>query len=426
MIITVKKSVPYQILLGICFAVPYLSNFELTFAVWVFAFLVTLKRSYSVRFIKYTFCFLSILLLAFFSTDLHTAETYFIIRDITYLLKPALGLFIGYQICRYIFKNAFETIIYIGLGISIVHILVIIQTYLIYHHISVALLREHCGYFSDYEVYALIVVLFYKNFNIVLTKRRFYIIAGLIGFSAFMYLSRTNFIQFVLLFLALKGYFVFNRKAIVALFSVVVTTILLYMAIVFVNPKRTGSGFEEFLFKIKVAPTEAFKSKVDVSDWRAFNINYRSVENIYTLRQVGNEGAQEVIFGSGLGSTIDLKREVFLGVERMRYISVLHNGFMTTYLKSGIIGVLILLYSIFMLYKQKKSSFPIVKYVNYMMAGTAIFLLVSNWVLMGFYFTLDSKSILVGLLFAYKEITLKRLSQDNALSNLDTNSNISE
>jgi len=77
----------------------------------------------------------------------------------------------------------------------------------------------------------------------------------------------------------------------------------------------------------------------------------------------------------------------------------------------------ILLYSIFLLLNQKRSQIPIIKQFNYLMAGTAIFLLVSNWVLMGFYFTLDSKSILVGLMFAYKEITLKRLSENNDLPN---------
>ena len=408
MIITVKKSLPFQILLGICCAVPYLSNFELTFAVWIFAFLVTLKRSYSVRFIKYTFCFLSILLLAFFSTDLHTAETYFIIRDITYLLKPALGLFIGYQICRYIFKNAFETIIYIGLGISIVHILVIIQTYLIYHHISVALLREHCGYFSDYEVYALIVVLFYKNFNILLTKRRFYIIAALIGFSAFMYLSRTNFIQFVVLYIGMKGYFSLNKRAIVTIASVVVTSLALYATVVFINPKRTGSSFEEFLYKIKIAPTEAFKTRINVRDYKEFNINYRSVEIIYTLQQMNNAGYSAMIFGKGLGSKVDLKQEVFLGDMRLRYISVLHNGFMTTYLKAGILGILLLTLSLYLLFNQKKTGVPIIRQANLLIVGTSVFLLVSNWVLMGYYFTQDSKSILVGILFAYTEIAQRQ------------------
>lgn len=412
---TVQKNLPFQILLGLCCAVPYLSNYELTFALWSFTILITLKKSYSSHFITYALCFVILIFLALLNTDMGKSKTYFIIRDFTYVLKPLLGILLGYQICRYIYKSAFQTLIYVGLGISIIHILIILQTFAIYHHISVALLREHCGYFSDYEVYVLILVIFHKEFNVAMTRERFRMLIVIIGFSAFMYLSRTNFIQFVILFLALKGYFVFNRRAMIAILSVVITTVVLYMAIVFVNPRRAGSSFEEFLYKIKVAPTEPFKTKVDVSDYKQFNINYRSVENIYTLEQVRKRGTKAMIWGSGLGSQIDLKREVFLGDQKLRYISVLHNGFMTTYLKSGIAGVLVLLFSIFMVYKQKKSKIPIVHQLNYMMAGTAIFLLVSNWVLMGFYFTMDSKSILVGLFFAYKEITVKRQSENSRL-----------
>ena len=120
-----------------------------------------------------------------------------------------------------------------------------------------------------------------------------------------------------------------------------------------------------------------------------------------------------MILGSGLGSQIDLKQIVHLGDMDLRYISVLHNGFMTTYLKSGIIGVLILVFSIGFLFNQNRTNIPINQQINFLLIGTSVFLLVSNWVLMGYYFTQDSKSILVGLLFAYKEITQKKGQEDS-------------
>ena len=120
-----------------------------------------------------------------------------------------------------------------------------------------------------------------------------------------------------------------------------------------------------------------------------------------------------MILGSGLGSQIDLKQIVHLGDMDLRYISVLHNGFMTTYLKSGIIGVLILVFSIGFLFNQNRTNIPINQQINFLLIGTSVFLLVSNWVLMGYYFTQDSKSILVGLLFAYKEITQKKAQEDS-------------
>jgi hypothetical protein len=407
MLLTVKKSNLYQILLGLCFAVPYLSNYELTFLLWTFTIVITIKKTYSIKFLTYLICFISIFIIAFLTINYQKANLYFIIRDITYVLKPVLGLLLGYQICRFIYKNALETIAYVGFGVSILHLLLILKTFLIYQNPSVSLIRHESGYFCDFEVFALILVIFHKEFQLNFTKKRFYFLALTIGLSAFMYLARTNFIQFVILFIGLKGFFTLNKRAIIAISSVVTLTVVLYSIVLFLNPKRTGSSFEEFLYKIKVAPTEPFKSKVNVADYKDFNLNYRSVELIYTLKQVKNEGLKAIFFGSGLGSQIDLKQDVHFIDSVIRFISVLHNGFMTTYLKSGLLGVLILLFSIYFLFNQKKEKILINQNINFLLIGTAVFLLVSNWVLMGYYFTQDSKSILVGLLFAYKEITNK-------------------
>ena len=407
MLISYNKNLPYQILFGLCCAVPFLSNYELTFALWVFTIFITFPRSYSSKFWTYALCFVLVFLIAFLSTDFSNAKPYFIIRDITYLLKPILGLLLGYQICRFLKKNVLQTVVYSGLGVSIIHVLVIVKTYIIYRHISVALLRDFCGFFSDFEVFALIFVVFHKEFQINFRKKTYYTLMAIIGFSTFMYLSRTNFIQFVVLYFGVKGYFVLNRRAFIAVTSVVAVSVVLYSVVLLINPKRTGSGVEEFLYKIKVAPTEPFKTKVNVADYKDFNVNYRSVETLYTLKQVRIRGPQAMIFGSGLGSQVDLKQIVHLGDMDLRYISVLHNGFMTTYLKSGIIGTIILLFSIFLLFKQRKSVLPLNQQVNYLLVGISVFLIVSNWVLMGYYFTQDSKSILVGLLFAFKEINEK-------------------
>jgi len=407
MAVIVKKSLIFRILFALCIGVPYLSNYELTFAIWLFTAFVTLNKSYSFTFLKYATCFLVILVIAIVVTDYGNVNSFFLVRDFTYLLKPVIGLFLGYQICRYTYENAFKTIIYIGCGIALIHLTIILITFLSFFHISVALIRIYAGYFSDYEVYALIILLFYKKFEIDFSRKQFWILTAIIGTSAFLYLARTNFIQFFILYIGLKGYFIINRKSIIAISSIAALTLISYVIILSINPKRNGDGIEEFLYKIKIAPTEPFKTKIDLDDYKDFNDNYRSVELILTLKQTANKSRNEIFFGQGLGSQVDLKKNVFLGDMSMRFISVLHNCFMTTLLKSGIVGILILLYSIFLIYNQKGSPIPIVHQINLLLMGTGVFLLVSNWVLMGYYFTQDSKSILVGFLIAYREITHK-------------------
>ncbi len=116
-----------------------------------------------------------------------------------------------------------------------------------------------------------------------------------------------------------------------------------------------------------------------------------------------NDGTFTVLFGKGLGSKVDLKKDVWLDDTLLRHISILHNGFMTVYLKSGVLGVFLLFFTIFLLFRKQVTSIPELTNLNYLITGTAIFLFISYWVFMGFYFKADTKAILIGLLFALSE-----------------------
>jgi hypothetical protein len=222
-----------------------------------------------------------------------------------------------------------------------------------------------------------------------------------------MYLARTNFLQFVILFLALKGYFEINKRSLTVVASFLLIGAIGYSAIWYINPKRNGEGIEALLYKIKIAPIEPFKTKINRNDWKDFNDNYRSYENIMTVRQVSREGFMAVFFGQGLGAKVDLKQEVWLGDMNLRYISILHNGFMTIFLKAGLLGLFIYLITIYFLFQKAKTPFPLVNSINLLFLGTGVFLIISNWVFMGVYNLSDNKSILIGLLICYREIYSK-------------------
>jgi hypothetical protein len=318
---------------------------------------------------------------------------------------------IGYQLCQINFKRAFQILVYTGFFIAIIHLSVLFHAVFFYQVNSLNDLRFFGGYFSDFEVYALIIMLFHKQFELEFSRNKTIVLTSVIAVSAFLYLARTNFIQFIILFLALKGYFKMNRRAITIIVSIVIMGIIGYSTILYINPKRNGPGMEAFLYKIKVAPIEPFKTKINRGDWKDFNDNYRSYENIITYRQVTREGVYSVFFGQGLGSKIDLKQGVMLGDMELRYISILHNGIMTVFLKSGLLGVFFLLISFYLLFKTQKSSIPIVRQINLLMIGSGIFMIVSYWVFMGFYFIADTKAILLGLLICYREIAMKQQSK---------------
>ena len=354
-------------------------------------------------------CFVAILLIAFISSFFNDEGNYNFFRDIAYLLKPIIGLLLGYQLLKKFPDSFFSTVVYSGVIIAIGHLLIVFITFLRFQTISVNILRAYCGYFSDYEVYALIILMFYKKFDAVVSKKMFYTFAIILTLSSFLYLSRTNFIQFVILYVAMKGYFEINKRAIIVMITTAVLVGASYTAIYNSNPSRSGKGIEAFLYKVKIAPIEAFKTKVNTSDWKDFNDNYRSFENIITVRQVSNGGTTDVIFGKGLGATINIGREILTNDgTTVQFIPILHNGFATVFLKSGLLGLVFLLASLFLLIRQKKSLIPQVHTINLLIVGTGIFLIVSNWVFMGLYLKLDSKSILIGLFICYQELAVKK------------------
>ncbi len=366
--------------------------------------MLTLQKKYSFEIIKIIVPYIIILIIAFLSYFRYkNTEIYFAFRDITYLSKPVIGFLAGYQLFKYNQKSALNMVVNTGVFIAICHIYTIFSAIFIHHARSVADLRFYSGYFSDYEIYVFLILIFYKEFGLEYSKKKLYILTAIVGFSALMYLSRTNFIQILILYLALKGLFAVNRKSIMIFSTLLITGIVAYSAVVDSNPRRSAQGFEGFLYKIKVAPLEPFKTHINRKDYADFNDNYRSYENIQTIRQVTSDGTMAVLFGRGLGSKIDLKQYVYLGDMRLRFISILHNGFMIVFLKSGLVGIFVYLYTIIYFFINRKSSNPQVRIINLLFIGTGIFLFISNWVFLGFYNLTETKSILIGLLIAYRK-----------------------
>lgn len=404
MSIKIKKESLYQMLFVICVAIPYINYYEATFAIWGLAILLTLRQKYSLNFLQYISYFVAILFIAtIVSCFKDYLKTYNVIRDITYLLKPILGLLVGYQLCKGHLKNPMNVVVNTAAIIAALHLLIIANAFVVYHVHNINDLREYGGYFSDFEIYALILLIFHDRFGIDLPKKRIRIFIVLIGVSSFLYLARTNFIQFVILGMAVKGYFVLNKKSLIIFGSLIAFALIGYTIIYNSNPRRGAKGLEALFYKIKIAPMEPFKSKVNVDDWVDFNDNYRSYENIITVKQVSRKGPEAVVFGEGLGSTIDLKRKVWLQTSMMQYIPFLHNGFMTVFLKSGLLGIFIYLFTIFFYFRQRESNVPLIRNINLIFLGTGFFLFISNWVFLGFYNLFDTKTILLGCLIAYKE-----------------------
>ena len=164
--IKLDKSFPYQFLFALCIGVTYINIFELTLFVWLITIFLTLKNKYSFDIIKNITPFLAIFFIAFVVFFFQDNSNYNAIRDVTYLLKPILGLILGYQLCKSKDVKPFETIIYTGLLIAIIHLILLSFNIVFYRITNIHTLRGLTGYFSDFEVYALLLLIFHKKFEL--------------------------------------------------------------------------------------------------------------------------------------------------------------------------------------------------------------------------------------------------------------------
>ena len=409
-----KVSLNY-ILLIIAPAVLLFNNYELTFVVWLFIAFITIEKKYSFQFFKIISCFLLILIISII-TDLlfYQNNLYYKIRDLAYLLKPILGLLIGYNLSKKMQIKTFDYLIKCGFFLALIHNVLVIITVLRFTTLSVAKIREYCGYFNDFEPYIFLLILFNEQFNIVLSKQKKQFYSLIIGTSIFFYLSRTNFIQFVVLLLAIKGYLIVNKKSLKILLYVFSFSLIGYFIIYQYNPRRSGSAFDEFLYKIKISPYEAFKTKINEDKWKDFNDNFRSFENIKTVNQIFNGDVQPAITGNGLGATVDVGRKMWTNDGTfVRYYPVLHNAFSTVLLKSGLLGIFIYCLSIYFVGQKKFKNLnnSLINNINSLLFGSAVFLIFSSWVFMGFYLKLDNKAIIIGMLIAYREFIANKLEK---------------
>lgn len=389
-------------LLFLIFYVTTLDNFRVTLFVWVIVFILSIKKKYNKQFLNFIFPLFFLFLIPFINFWNYKYSNHYFIKDIIYFFKPILGLFIGYQLSWNNSKKILQWIVYIGVVIALIHLIKILLTSFS-HEFEIYKIRQQSGFFNDFELYSLLICMFYKQLELSFfwKESRYYIIILII--SILMYFSRTNFIQFILLYAGVLGFTKLNFRNISYFILISCLVIGTYFIIWSFPVKRHTLGIEGIIYKIKIIPHEIYKSKIDENNildiydhWRAYELNC-------ILKQLKQEGIFTIFFGKGYGSVVDLKRKIYLGNQEFHYIPYIHNGYGTIYLKSGIVGLFMMLYFIITLIKFQsfsiKNNFNKKTILIRLISSTGIFLFFSTLVFLGLYNKADNKSILLSIFY---------------------------
>ena len=407
----------YSIIFGILLLLQiYLPSFRvniiLQFAI-LLLFLITNKITFSRDFLKVMMPIITIFFIGFSSGILfHDYNRINILKDVFHFLKPISGLAIGYFFYKKIdnFKIFAKTIIISAFICAIIHFGFLFITGGIFSG-SVESIRVYTRD-NFLELFALFFLFFYKKFEneaIFENKQKAVFFKCFILASSILYFSRTMIIGAVILILSIKFYTVITKKSLKILGGLIVCILLLYAYLFSVKIERNKPGVEAFLYKIKIAPSEIFKTKIDRENHKDLWDHWRGYEAKRAF-DLMNSHPMNYVVGCGHGSQVNLKFLAPLGGNKkgMKYISELHNGYIYILYKTGIVGMLFYLYLLYLLYKKIYKNRGM---ASVFISAIGLFYFFSTLIITGIYNANDTIIFILGALLFFNKNANNHLIQ---------------
>lgn len=373
----------------------------------VLLFILFMDKRISVRLIKIILPLVLLFIIPFFSTFFTSHKLNFILKDLFLLIKPLIGIMIGYQMFKRInnLSDFVKTIVIVGLISAIIHFIVVIGTGGLLTG-NVSQIREY-GKDNFLELFALFFLAFYaKFFKESLFKNKVYtrIIFLILFFSCLLYLSRTMLILAIILLLGIYGYLRITTKTLKVISVLIAAFVLLFIYLFNTKIDRNETGLMGFLFKIKMAPSEIFVSNINREDHRELWDHWRGYEANRAF-ELMKENPSSFIIGNGYGSLINLKFKAPLTSDNngLQYISEIHNGYVFIFYKIGIIGLIIFFFFITNLYIKVYNGY---NFANVFIGSIAVCYFFTTLTITGIYNKRDIIIIILGgLLFFSRKST---------------------
>lgn len=408
----INKSSFYQtffivILLSQIYIPSFKINIFLQLAALIFYFSLE-KTNITIGFIKTITPLIVIFFLGFLGFLIYQNPIGFALKDVFHFIKPILGILVGYFFYKKInnFGVFIKTIVLVGLLSALIHFSLIL---FFSRTETVSDVRE-LGKDNFLELFSLFFLLFYKKFEgkaLFQKKNNNQIIFYVLLVSTILYFSRTMIIAAIIILFSIYGYTKITKNTLKIALTLLVFIGLLYVYLFSVKIDRSGNTFESFLYKVKIAPSEIFKTKIDRDNHKDLWDHWRGYEAKRAFALM-NENSITYVFGCGYGSLVNLKFYAPLtgnpNDKGLKYISELHNGFPYILYKTGIIGLLIYLYFIIQLYKNIYST----QHINFVfISAIALVYLFTTLTITGLYNAKDTMVLILGALLFFKENTLK-------------------
>lgn len=275
---------------------------------------------------------------------------------------------------------------------------------------SVHEIRSDNGLDNFIEVFAFYILLISRKFlgnRLIENKKWFYFTLFLFLISIYFYFSRTMLVTFLLMGFSIFGYAKITKNTLKYIGIAIFFITVLYIYLLSVKLDRNAKGVESFLYKIKIAPEEIFKTKIDRENHKELWDHWRGYEAkraIYLME----ENPTSYFIGTGFGSLVNLKFQAPLGGEGgMKYISRLHNGYVFVLYKTGILGLLlyfVFLTSLYMKIYRFNTNNSNQILVDRLISSIGLFYIFTTLIISGIYIPRDAVVFVLGGLLSFNTL----------------------
>lgn len=396
MIIQKKYIIPFIILLLLI-----TENINILLSVNLIAFFYFILKG---RVQKKTGILISFLIIPVLLATIHGLfyyPKYDVFKDTYYLLNPILFIILGIVIAQHIDPKAlFKTIIIAGSIYSLIHIIKVFLFFGVSAFNDFRLVRYEIGGGHIITTIAFVLCIFslyvYK-LNLFNSRTLTKLFIGLNCLSLLFSGSRTYIVIFIILILAVI--YPYYRHRLFGFLITLSAIILIFVILIKNNPEN------EFVKKILDSTTE-----LKIGDYNNFsdqNNKYRGWETYRAFITYSEGNTFQLIFGHGAGKMIDLGTYFNLSKdesETVRYIPILHNGYLYALVKAGMIGIICyLFYFIYFVrdtIKKLAQNDIQINFQSYFLIGILISIYFCNVIISGLYnTTVELLGVISGSLF---------------------------
>lgn len=280
--------------------------------------------------------------------NVNSPSFYNITKDISYFIRPIIIIYFGY-IMGFYHATEDEIAIYkfivicsiLGAAMNLLNIIVNVQS--VVTNFSFLNIRKVLGPSDDIMVLGFIVLIFYKKYygKNLFSDRISKLFLMIFTINILISFSRTRILSFCLmaiLFLLISPKKKIKMKTIITSLSVFFS--LAGILLLFYSSMAQYFSFiDPFIDKIEHSLTE-ISAQSDWNDYTEIVHNWRGYE-IYSAKYLlSSFTAVTKIFGAGFGTLIPVSHSDLVGVPLSDGgIILLHNGYYTMLIKTGIFGV---------------------------------------------------------------------------------------